>query len=127
MTFRQILSVTLFSTVMLCACTNETEDSSVENEYVNSVRVSVERFKDDLPTTRTNHILTSTGLDVQWAEGDALGIYPIGGDQVKFPLLVHQLLLILMVEHGNCVREFNMLHIIHSLKIIILFLKLQFL
>ena len=71
---------------MLCACTNETEDSSVENEYVNSVRVSVERFKDDLPTTRTNHILTSTGLDVQWAEGDALGIYPIGGDQVKFPL-----------------------------------------
>lgn len=86
MTFRQILSVTLFSTVMLCACTNETEDSSVENEYVNSVRVSVERFKDDLPTTRTNHILTSTGLDVQWAEGDALGIYPIGGDQVKFPL-----------------------------------------
>lgn len=86
MTFRQILSVTFVSTVMLCACTNETEDSSVENEYVNSVRVSVERFKDDLPTTRTNHILTSTGLDVQWAEGDALGIYPIGGDQVKFPL-----------------------------------------
>ena len=86
MTFRQILSVTFVSTVMLCACTNETEESSVENEYVNSVRVSVERFKDDLPTTRTNHILTSTGLDVQWAEGDALGIYPIGGDQVKFPL-----------------------------------------
>ena len=86
MTFRQILSVTFVSTVMLCACTNETEDSSVENEYVNSVRVSVEKFKDDLPTTRTNHILTSTGLDVQWAEGDALGIYPIGGDQVKFPL-----------------------------------------
>ena len=71
---------------MLCACTNETEDSSVENEYVNSVRVTVESFKDDLPTTRTNHILTSTGMDVQWAEGDALGIYPIGGDQVKFPL-----------------------------------------
>lgn len=86
MTFRQILSVTFVSTVMLCACTNETEESSAENEYVNSVRVSVERFKDDLPTTRTNHILTSTGLDVQWAEGDALGIYPIGGDQVKFPL-----------------------------------------
>ncbi len=86
MTFRQILSVTFVSTVMLCACTNETEESSGENEYVNSVRVSVESFKDDLPATRTNHILTSTGLDVQWAEGDALGIYPIGGDQVKFPL-----------------------------------------
>ncbi len=86
MTFRQILSVTFVSTVMLCACTNETEESSAGNEYVSSVRVSVEKFKDDLPTTRTNHILTSTGLDVQWAEGDALGIYPIGGDQVKFPL-----------------------------------------
>ena len=86
MTFRQILSVTFVSTVMLCACTNETEESSGENEYVNSVRVSVESFKDDLPATRTNHILTSTGMDVQWAEGDALGIYPIGGDQVKFPL-----------------------------------------
>ena len=86
MTFRQILSVTFVSTAMLCACTNEAEDSSVDNEYVNSVRVTVESFKDDLPTTRTNHILTSTGLDVQWAEGDALGIYPIGGDQVKFPL-----------------------------------------
>ena len=86
MTFRQIQSVTLVSAVFLCACNNETEDSSVENEYVSSVRVTVESFKDDLPSTRTTHTLTPTGVDINWAEGDALGIYPIGGDQVKFPL-----------------------------------------
>ena len=32
MTFRQILSVTFVSTVMLCACTNETEESSAGND-----------------------------------------------------------------------------------------------
>lgn len=86
MTFRNILSVALVSTAMLCACTNDTEDSSANNEYVNSVRVSVDSFKDETPATRTNHVLTSTGIDIKWVEGDALGIYPVGGDQVKFPL-----------------------------------------
>ena len=86
MTFRNILSVTLVSTVMLSACTNDTEETSVNNEYVSSVRVSVDRFKDETVTTRTNFVLTSTGIDIKWVEGDALGVYPVGGDQVKFPL-----------------------------------------
>ena len=86
MTFRNILSVTLASTVMLSACTNDTEEASVNNEYVSSVRVSVDSFKDETVTTRTNFVLTSTGIDIKWVEGDALGVYPVGGDQVKFPL-----------------------------------------
>ena len=86
MTFRKFFSVAFVSATVLSACTNDTETSSVESEYVNSVRVTVEGFKEDAPATRTSHILTSTGMDIQWAEGDALGIYPIGGDQHKFPI-----------------------------------------
>ena len=86
MTFRKFFSVAFVSATVLSACTNDTETSSVESEYVNSVRVTVEGFKEDTPATRTSHILTSTGMDIQWAEGDALGIYPVGGDQHKFPI-----------------------------------------
>ena len=86
MTFRKFFSVAFVSATVLSACTNDTETSSVESEYVNSVRVTVEGFKEDSPATRTSHILTSTGMDIQWAEGDALGIYPVGGDQHKFPI-----------------------------------------
>ena len=86
MTFRKFFSVAFVSATVLSACTNDTETSSVESEYVNSVRVTVEGFKEDAPATRTSHILTSTGMDIQWAEGDALGIYPVGGDQHKFPI-----------------------------------------
>ena len=45
MTFRQILSVTFVSIVMLCSCTNETEESSGENEYVKKVREIADREK----------------------------------------------------------------------------------
>ena len=86
MTFRNILSVALASTAMFSACTNDTEEATVNNEYVSSVRVSVDSFKDEAATTRTNFVLTSTGIDIKWVEGDALGVYPVGGDQVKFPL-----------------------------------------
>ena len=57
MTFRQIQSVTLVSAAFLCACNNETEDSSVENEYVSSVRVTVESFKDGIADFLMCHFL----------------------------------------------------------------------
>lgn len=68
------------------SCSNDGELDSKKSEYVNSVRVTVEDFQPDTPTTRTAYSVDGSGFHFQWAEGDALGIYPIGGDQVKFPI-----------------------------------------
>lgn len=68
------------------SCTNQ--DEMPPNEFINSVRVMVDDFiSDDAPiTTRTSYTIDDSGFHFQWSEGDALGIYPIGGDQVKFPI-----------------------------------------
>lgn len=70
---------------MMFSCTNDNELTSSKSEYVNSVRVTVEDF---LPenASRTSYTVDNNGFHFQWTDGDALGIYPVGGDQVKFPI-----------------------------------------
>lgn len=70
---------------MMFSCTNDNELTSSKSEYVNSVRVTVEDF---LPenASRTSYTVDGNGFHFQWTDGDALGIYPVGGDQVKFPI-----------------------------------------
>lgn len=80
---------TFASLLLLNSCTNENELlSSSKSEFINSVRVSVEDFIPEKSNTetRTAYTVDDTGFHFQWAEGDALGIYPVGGDQVKFPI-----------------------------------------
>ena len=71
---------------VLISCTNQ--DEMPKSEYVNSVHVSVDDFiwDNESTTTRTSYTIDNSGFHFQWSEGDALGIYPIGGDQVKFPI-----------------------------------------
>lgn len=76
----------IFAMAAMSSCSNDNELSSTKSEYVNSVRVTVEDFQTEMPTTRTAYIVDGSGFHFQWADGDALGIYPIGGDQVKFPI-----------------------------------------
>ncbi len=70
---------------MLFSCTNDNELASSKSEYVNSVRVTVEDFLPE-SASRTAYTVDSKGFHFQWVDGDALGIYPVGGDQVKFPI-----------------------------------------
>ncbi len=70
---------------MLFSCTNDNELTSSKSEYVNSVRVTVEDFQPE-SASRTAYTVDGTGFHFQWVDGDALGIYPVGGDQVKFPI-----------------------------------------
>ena len=35
---------------------------------------------------RTSYSLGESGYEAKWADGDVLGIYPVGGDQVAFPI-----------------------------------------
>lgn len=70
---------------MMFSCTNDNELTSSKSEYVNSVRVTVEDFQPE-STSRTAYTVDGTGFHFQWVDGDALGIYPVGGDQVKFPI-----------------------------------------
>ena len=78
------LSLTALSCIfMLSACTNEAGRAG--SEYVNKITVSVEDFLPEI-SSRTAYTVDNTGFHFQWIDGDALGIYPIGGDQVKFPI-----------------------------------------
>lgn len=78
--------ISLLAVAAMISCTNDNEINSTKSEYVNSVRVTVEDFQSESPSTRTAYTVDESGFHFQWADGDALGIYPIGGDQVKFPI-----------------------------------------
>lgn len=70
----------------MSSCSNDNELTSDNSEYVTSVRVTVEDFLPESPATRTSYTVDANGFNFHWADGDALGIYPVGGDQVKFPI-----------------------------------------
>lgn len=76
----------ILALLAMSSCTNDDVLNSSKSEYVNSVRVTVEDFISESPATRTAYTVDNTGFHFQWADGDALGIYPVGGDQVKFPI-----------------------------------------
>ena len=50
--------------------------------------MSICNFKEDAEglSTRTSYSYGDTGYEAVWTEGDILGIYPLGGDQVSFPI-----------------------------------------
>ena len=50
--------------------------------------LSICNFKEDAEglSTRTSYSYGDTGYEAVWTEGDILGIYPLGGDQVSFPI-----------------------------------------
>lgn len=87
MTIRKNTLSTIFIVVSaLISCTNQ--DEKPQNEYLNSVCVTVDDFilDDESSITRTSYTIDKSGFHFQWSDEDALGIYPIGGDQVKFPI-----------------------------------------
>lgn len=85
MNYKSLSYIPLLAIAVMSSCSNDNELNSTNSEYVNSVRVTVEDFQPE-STTRTAYTVDNSGFHFQWVEGDALGIYPVGGDQVKFPI-----------------------------------------
>ncbi len=76
--------------LMLNSCSNS--DEIVTNEAVRLDSELVTGIRVTLPDspfakeTRTAHSIVSGAMHTDWQLGDTLGIYPIGGDQVAFPI-----------------------------------------
>lgn len=84
---KSLIYASLLALAVMSSCSNnDNELNSTKSEYVNSVRVTVEDFLPETPSTRTAYTVDGSGFHFQWTNGDALGIYPVGGDQVKFPI-----------------------------------------
>lgn len=74
----------LLSASLLAGCSSE---DSLEVASVREIRATLNGFRQDESLTRTQYnISEAKGFETVWATGDVLGIYPIGGDQVSFPI-----------------------------------------
>lgn len=65
------------------------DESYFSTETVREVRATLGQFQDgeqEIDTRTSYSISEQSGFQTLWANGDVLGIYPIGGDQVSFPI-----------------------------------------
>lgn len=79
-----LLSSLLLAGGVISSCSSDELFSSREN--VKRIEASLCDFVMEDGTTRTSYTLGANGYEAVWATGDVLGIYPLGGDQVAFPI-----------------------------------------
>lgn len=72
--------------MFLSSCSSEEVISNKGN--IKRIEASISNFQmeDGEPQTRTSYTFGASGYEAVWATGDVLGIYPLGGDQVAFPI-----------------------------------------
>lgn len=70
----------------LSSCNDEEVISN--NQLVRSISVTGQDFVDGdgIVATRASYSVDVTGFHFTWTQGDTVGIYPVGGDQVAFPI-----------------------------------------
>lgn len=76
---------------MLCMAVLSLLASCVEQQFepiaIKEVKATICDFDyESENTSRTSYSLGESGYEAKWADGDVLGIYPVGGDQVAFPI-----------------------------------------
>lgn len=76
----------LFLCLLAAASISSCKDDYENTVDVKEVNVKLCAFEDDSIDTRSSYTNSTNGIEGVWAEGDILGIYPIGGDQVAFPI-----------------------------------------
>ena len=63
------------------------EDKIISNnQLVKSISITGQDFQSGEPGTKAAYSVDGTGMHFSWTEGDTVGIYPVGGDQVAFPI-----------------------------------------
>lgn len=79
-----ILLMGLASLIGLSSCNDERIIN--QSTTVNAIMVTGEDFADGETGTRATYLVDGTGFHFTWSQGDTVGIYPVGGDQVAFPI-----------------------------------------
>lgn len=79
-----ILNILLLNILsLLASCT----DHQFEVIEIKEVKATICDFDDALENaSRISYSVGESGYEAKWSEGDVLGVYPVGGDQVAFPL-----------------------------------------
>lgn len=85
---KSLLSGGIIAALMLCGCNNNEDFQTDSSQVLKSINVSIEDANYDVnPSTRSSYAVDPVnGFISSWQEGDTIGIYPIGGDQVAFPI-----------------------------------------
>lgn len=87
---KRIFSVLCIATVVLapsCSDSIDNLDGNDAQSCVRSLSAHVEDFLPEEGLTRTNYTVDGNGvLSCTWTSNDTLGIFPVGGDQVQFPI-----------------------------------------
>ena len=83
---RAIIISGLTGLLVLSSCN---EDKIISNnQLVRTISVTGQDFVDGdgIVGTRASYSVDGTGFHFTWTQGDTVGIYPVGGDQVAFPI-----------------------------------------
>ena len=62
-------------------------DQQLETIVLKEVKATISDFEyEPENAARTSYSFGESGYEAKWTDGDVLGIYPVGGDQVAFPI-----------------------------------------
>ena len=76
-----ILCVVVLSLLASCV------DQQLETIVLKEVKATICDFEyEPENASRTSYSFGESGYEAKWTDGDVLGIYPVGGDQVAFPI-----------------------------------------
>lgn len=81
--------LSLIVTILLVACTPETEfieSPTTQGKTIESIKVTATDFEGAEDITRTAVEITDEGATFNWAANDTIGIFPTTGYQVAFPM-----------------------------------------
>ena len=84
-----LLTSLLSAGIAVSSCTSDDNELFGSKNEVKKIEALICDFEEDAEgsSTRTSYTYVSgTGYEAVWTEGDILGIYPLGGDQVSFPI-----------------------------------------
>lgn len=71
---------------VICLSSCDDERTIVQSTILNEIIVKGEDFAYGDISTRASYNVDASGFHFSWATGDTVGIYPVGGDQVAFPI-----------------------------------------
>lgn len=75
----------LATAMLLGSCTND-DAPTHESEILKGINVTIEQADFFSESRSTYQVDPARGFVSSWSAGDVIGIYPLGGDQVSFPI-----------------------------------------
>ena len=76
-----ILYIAVLSLFVSCV------DQQFEPAAIKEVKATISNFDyEPINEARISYSLGESGYEAKWSDGDVLGIYPVGGEQVAFPI-----------------------------------------